>query len=181
MNTHFKYWYAASGALLLPSLALAHPGHGAGMSFAAGTLHPLAGVDHLLALAATGLLAGRLGGRAGFAITAGFSCLLAFGALAGLMGVEIAATESAILLSLVVLGLLALAPPRRLPIATAALAAAFAFFHGHAHGSEASDGSAPAAWLLGIVASSVAVMVASASLGRLIARRAPGTEIAQPR
>src|SRR3954466_12095077 len=126
MNKSIKYWSAACGALLLPALAEAHPGHGAGMSFAAGALHPWAGLDHLMALAATGLLASRLGGRAGLALLIVFPVSPALGAIGGLRGLEIPATESAILASVLVLGLLALAPPRRLPVATATLAAAFA-------------------------------------------------------
>lgn len=38
-------------------LAMAHPGHGGGL--AAGLLHPLTGVDHLLAMITAGLLLGR--------------------------------------------------------------------------------------------------------------------------
>lgn len=173
--------FAMGAALLLPALAHGHPGHDAGMSFATGALHPLAGLDHLLALAATGLLAGRLGGRAGMAVMIGFPVLLALGAVSGLLGVEIASTESAILVSLVVLGLLALLPQRRLPVATATLTAVFAWFHGHAHGAEAAAGSASVAYVLGVVVSSVAVLVASASMGALIAPRAGEVRIDQPR
>jgi len=173
--------FAAGAALLLPALAQAHPGHGAGMSFAAGASHPLAGLDHLMALAATGLLAGRLGGRAGIAVMVGFPVLLALGAISGLLGVEIASTESAIQVSLVVLGLLALMPPRRLPVATTTLTAVFAWFHGHAHGAEAAAGSAPVAYVVGVLVSSVAVLVASASLGARFAPHAGEARIDQPR
>lgn len=50
-------------AAFTPALALAHPGHGADGSFATGALHPLSGVDHIVALLVAGLLAARLGGR----------------------------------------------------------------------------------------------------------------------
>jgi urease accessory protein len=52
---------AAALALLLPALAHAHPGHAPDATFAAGALHPLTGVDHLLLLAFAGWLAARLG------------------------------------------------------------------------------------------------------------------------
>jgi len=54
---------AVTAAALLPSLALAHPGHGETSSFVAGALHPLSGWDHLAGFIAAGVLLCRLGGR----------------------------------------------------------------------------------------------------------------------
>ena len=51
------------GTALLPTLAVAHPGHAEASSFAAGALHPLGGIDHLAGFFIVGLLAARLGGR----------------------------------------------------------------------------------------------------------------------
>lgn len=51
---------AAAGMLLASSVALAHPGHATvspGNMLAAGLLHPLTGIDHLLAMLAVGLWA----------------------------------------------------------------------------------------------------------------------------
>jgi len=166
MNTSLIRWGAACAALLLPALAEAHPGHGTGMGFVAGALHPLAGFDHLIALVATGLLAGRLGGRAGVAILVAFPAMLGLGAIGGWMGTDVGATEFIIAMSVVVLGLLAWAPPRQLPVATATLAAAFALFHGHAHGIEAAAGIAPLTWIAGVVASSVVVLCAASLAAR---------------
>ena len=50
--------------------AEAHTGHGATMGFAAGFLHPLSGLDHLLAMVTVGLLAARMGGKALWAVPA---------------------------------------------------------------------------------------------------------------
>jgi len=54
---------AVAAAALVPTLALAHPGHADTSSFAAGALHPLSGLDHLAGLLAVGVLLTRLGGR----------------------------------------------------------------------------------------------------------------------
>ena len=43
--------------------ASAHPGH-EGAGFVHGLLHPLGGLDHILAMVAVGLFAAQLGGRA---------------------------------------------------------------------------------------------------------------------
>src|SRR5260221_13587565 len=54
---------AAVSLGFVPTIAFAHPGHdGAGLVY--GFLHPLGGVDHIIAMVAVGLLAARLGGRA---------------------------------------------------------------------------------------------------------------------
>jgi urease accessory protein len=99
-------------AAALPALAQAHPGHDAGVGFASGALHPLNGIDHLLALVAVGLLAARMGGRASAAIPATFLCTLAFGIVLGFEGVQLDHVETAILASVLVIGALAALPPR---------------------------------------------------------------------
>ncbi|WP_273499967.1 HupE/UreJ family protein, partial [Paracoccus sphaerophysae] len=77
-------------AALTPAAALAHPGHGPG-GIAAGLAHPLGGADHLLAMISLGLLAAQRGGRATWALPAGFvGAMLAGGAL-GAAGVPLPA------------------------------------------------------------------------------------------
>lgn len=51
--------------LSIAQSALAHTGHDAHTAggFAAGFLHPITGIDHLLAMVAVGLLAVRAGAR----------------------------------------------------------------------------------------------------------------------
>jgi urease accessory protein len=160
---------AVSATLLavLPGVAAAHPGHDAGVSFAAGMLHPLAGVDHLCALFAVGLLAGRLGGRAGLGVAMTFLALLCAGMYSGFLGLELPLVEAAIGASILCLTLLALRPPRRLPLATAALAGLFAVFHGHAHGAEAAEGTARLSYAAGLLLASAGVIVAGLWLARL--------------
>jgi urease accessory protein len=153
--------FLSCGALLacvLPGIATAHPGHEAGADLAAGLLHPLAGFDHLAALLATGLLAGRMGGRAGMGIALSFLILLGAGVLIGFTGIELPWTETLILASVACVALLAWRPPRHLPVATATLAAAFALFHGYAHGAEAANGAQRLAYTAGLLLGSAGVM-----------------------
>jgi urease accessory protein len=145
-------------SLLLPVLAQAHTGHDSGASFMAGVMHPLAGMDHLLALIATGLLAWRMAGRERIRIAVAFPALLCVGALIGLAGYELPITEIMIALSIAVLALLALKPPRRLPFSAVGLTALFALFHGHAHGLEAAGAVAAGSFVAGIMVSSVLVV-----------------------
>lgn len=157
--------------LLLPALAQAHPGHGTGASLLAGAVHPLLGLDHLLALLATGLLAWRMPGRARIVIALAFPALMTVGAAAGLAGVELAITEVMILLSIAVIGMLAIKPLRHMPGTTIATIALFAIFHGHAHGLEAADGLAGPSFVAGMALASALVICATMMGAQYVSQR----------
>ena len=62
--------------IAIPTVASAHPGH-EGAGFVHGLLHPLGGLDHILAMVAVGLFAARLGGRALWLVPASFVTAMA--------------------------------------------------------------------------------------------------------
>jgi urease accessory protein len=102
----------------------------------AGLLHPLLGIDHLLAMVTVGLLSAQMGGRAIWTVPATFVSVMAVGGIAGIAGIPVPFVEYGIALSVVVLGI-ALLAPKKLPIALAMVfVGLFALFHGHAHGTE---------------------------------------------
>jgi urease accessory protein len=122
--------------LLLPSVAQAHPGHGAVTGFASGSAHPLLGMDHLCAMVAVGLWAAQRGGRALWAVPLAFVSVMMLGAATALGGHTIPFAEQGIAASVLVLGIL-IAAAIRLPLAASmVLVGAFALFHGFAHGAE---------------------------------------------
>jgi urease accessory protein len=123
--------------VLVPSLALAHPGlPGHTHDLATGFVHPLGGIDHVLAMVAVGLLAAQLGGRALWLVPASFVTAMAAAGLAGMNGVVLPMAETGIAASIVVLGG-AIALRLSMPVAAAmALVGFFAIFHGYAHGIE---------------------------------------------
>ncbi|MCV6636180.1 HupE/UreJ family protein [Candidatus Albibeggiatoa sp. nov. NOAA] len=124
---------------LLPMSVYAH--HPVEMTgFAAGTLHPLTGLDHLLAMVAVGLWASQIGKKALWTLPSSFIIAMVLGALLPIMGVAIPYVETGILLSVLVLGgLVATALPMAFSIA---IVSCFAVFHGYAHGAETSALSA---------------------------------------
>jgi urease accessory protein len=129
--------------------ALAHTGIEHAVSFASGFAHPWTGIDHMLAMVAVGLWAGINGGRALWTWPAAFVCVMLAGGALGMAGVAIPLVEPGILASVIALGLLVLAAAR-LPVALgAALVAAFAVLHGHAHGAELPAGAAAATYAAG--------------------------------
>ena len=150
--------------ILLPSAALAHPGHG--MGFLAGLEHPLTGIDHLLAMLAIGLWAASLGGRAVWALPLTFVVSLALGGTIGhLVGAELPGVQQGILGSLIVLGVAA-ALALRVPFAVAlAGVALFGAVHGLAHGAESPADFVPFA--VGFVLASCTRHAAGLLLGRV--------------
>lgn len=123
-------------ALLLiisPSL-MAHPGHAGG--FTTGLLHPLTGLDHLLAMVAVGMLGARCGGSAQWLVPASFMGAMLIGGLLALSGVALPGVEIGIALSVLAFGVLvALATPPK-PVIACLMVAVFAVLHGHAHITE---------------------------------------------
>ena len=122
--------------LLIPTAAFAHPGHIEGLGIASGFMHPVSGLDHILAMVAVGVFAFVLGGRALFLVPLSFVGMMAVGFLLGANGVNLPFVELGIALSSIVIGGVA-ASGRSMPVAAAmSLVGVFAVFHGHAHGAE---------------------------------------------
>lgn len=139
----------ATTMLLVTAPALAHTGAGSTHGFTAGLLHPLFGLDHVLAMVAVGLWAGLIGGRAVWAWPAAFVSAMILGAMLGIAGAPLPWVETAIAASVLVLGL-AVAWRISLPVlAGVALCGAFAVFHGYAHGAELPHEAEAATYVAG--------------------------------
>jgi urease accessory protein len=162
----------AAALVLVPSLALAHPGlPGHTHDLASGFVHPLGGLDHVLAMVAVGLLAAQLGGRALWLVPASFLAAMAAAGLAGMSGIGLPMTELGIAASIIVLGG-AIALRLTMPVAAAmALVGFFAMFHGYAHGLETPETASGLLYGLGFVAATALLhglgIVAGRALGRL--------------
>ncbi len=123
-------------AALVPQAAYAHTGVGDASGFVHGFMHPIGGLDHVLAMVTVGLFAAHLGGRALWLVPASFVTMMAAGGALGFYGVNLPFIEVGIALSVVVLGAV-VALQANLPLAAAmGLVGLFAIFHGHAHGAE---------------------------------------------
>src|SRR5262245_58022752 len=97
---------AVLGSLLLlfaPSWAAAHPGHVEG--FDGGLLHPLMGLDHLLAMVAVGILAARIGGRGLWLVPGAFLGAMVLGGLAAAGGLPLPGVEMVIVASVIAFGM----------------------------------------------------------------------------
>jgi urease accessory protein len=138
--------------LLLAAIpAFAHAVEGIGGGIGAGLRHPLTGPDHLLAMVSVGIWGAELGAPAIWLFPVAFPLMMATGAVFGIIGVPLPATELLIALSVTVLGTM-VALAQRLPLWVAALIiGVFALAHGHAHGVELPDAADALAFCIGFV------------------------------
>lgn len=164
----------AAGLLsLIPAAVFAHPGHGvaAPHDVLHGFMHPLHGADHLLAMIAVGLWAAQRSGRSRWALPAAFIGAMVVGFALGMGGLALPGVELAIAASVLVLGVVVALAVRMPVIGAATLVAAFALFHGHAHGAELPAAMAGAGFGSGFVASTALLHAAGITMA-LVARNA---------
>jgi len=133
------------------SPACAHGDAGHGRGFVAGLLHPITGLDHVVAMVAVGLWGAVLGPPALWLLPVAFPIVMALGGCLGLLGVPIPGVEIGIALSGMVLGLMVLFEIRAPLVLAAAIVSAFALLHGHAHGAELPAGGNPFLFSLAFV------------------------------
>jgi urease accessory protein len=127
---------ALTGAIVSP--ALAHTDVGQTNSFASGIAHPLNGADHILAMVAVGLWGVVAGGRAILLWPITFVSTMLAGFAAATLGLQVPFVEPAIWSSVVTLGVCVVLRVKAPVWVGAVIAGIFAFFHGHAHGVEAT-------------------------------------------
>jgi urease accessory protein len=159
----------AAGLVLLASPAFAHAGAHEGTGFVAGLLHPVSGLDHLLAMIAVGLWAAQIGGRALRLLPVAFPVAMVLGALAAGWGVGVPAVEIGIAVSVLALGGVILLAAKPHVVGGMALVAAFAVLHGHAHGAEVPAAADPLAYGLGFVLTTAALHLLGVALGLVLA------------
>lgn len=157
-------------ALLLvgpPISALAHVQTGQATGFLTGLLHPVSGLDHVLAMVAVGLWGAQLGAPAIWLLPVTFPVVMALGGMLGLLGVPLPGVEVGIAVSAVLLGG-AVMTERRVPVyAAAALVGFFAVFHGHAHGTELPPGQSGLLYSLGFVAATGCLHAIGIAIGAI--------------
>ena len=137
--------------LLWPFVAWAHVESGQAGGFTSGLLHPVSGLDHVLAMVAVGLWGAQLGAPAVWLLPVAFPMMMAFGGMLGLMGLPIPGIEIGIAVSGIVLGALILGEARMPLVGALMVVAFFAVFHGHAHGTELAPGQSAILYSIGFV------------------------------
>jgi urease accessory protein len=138
----------------------------------AGFLHPISGLDHVVAMVAVGLWGAVLGPPALWLLPVAFPIVMALGGGLGLLGVPMPGVEIGVAISGIVLGLMVLLEIRVPLMVAAALVSAFALFHGYAHGAELPAAGNPLLYSLAFVIATGLLHLLGILLGET--RRWPG-------
>jgi urease accessory protein len=150
--------------------AFAHPGIQPLNGFVAGLIHPLAGLDHLLAMVAVGFWAVCAGPRPWWRLPLAFLMTMVIGGGLGAAGVPLAGNEVAVAGSVLLLGLMIAFRAKASGRAALALVVIFALLHGHAHGFELAPGVGFGAYALGFVTGTGLLIMAGMGLGLALNR-----------
>jgi len=169
MNAWQKRLTSALFLFLIPVAALAHEVTDMGHGLISGFMHPLLGLDHVLAMVAVGIWGAQLGRPAIWVLPVSFPIVMAFGGVLGLAGIPMPAVEIGIALSALVLGALVLMYRTiTVPLSAAVVVVSiFALCHGHAHGTEIPHAANPATFALGFVLGTGLLHTAGVALGLL--------------
>lgn len=157
----------AIALFLSPALAFAHAGHEhAGVL--AGLIHPLLGLDHLLAMLALGLWAAQQAGALRWALPLTFVGSMLVGGLLGFNGLQIPLMETGIAASVLAFGLLVTVAIRLPMLVSITLTALFALSHGVAHGLELPALANPYGYAAGFLLATAALHASGYALVRLL-------------
>lgn len=152
--------------VFLPRLVLAHVDPQLTMgSYLGGLIHPVLGLDHLLAMVSVGIISAQIGGRAIWTVPSTFVCVMSIGALLGWLNVGLTQTELGIAFSVIVLGTV-IALDKTLPVRLAMVAVAiFAICHGFAHGAEMPVIADPGLYAFGFLSGTAALHITGVIIG----------------
>lgn len=169
VRTNFSKQWLFLALLALPIMVFAHTEGGADASngFFTGMMHPVTGLDHVIAMVAVGLWGAQLGMPALWVLPVAFPMIMALGGAMGAIGIGLPGVEIGIALSGVVLGAMVLLNIR-MPLWAALIPVSiFAVFHGHAHGTEMPEFSQPLLYAAGFVIATGLLHICGIAIGWL--------------
>lgn len=138
------------------------------MGFYDGFLHPLTGLDHMVAMLLVGIWS-AMNTQKWWVAPISFASLLLIGAIIGMQGVAIAATEYLVAASLFIIGIMVAIKRPLAAYVGAIIVGFFALFHGLAHGSELSNSVSA---LTGMVLATALLHMAGLLIGYLLIKQA---------
>ena len=125
------------------------------------------GLDHVVAMVAVGLWGAVLGMPAVWLLPVAFPMVMAFGGLAGMVGLPLPGVETGIALSALVRGVMVMLQQRLALLVAAGLVGLCALFHGYAHGLELPDGADALLFSLAFVVATGLLHLVGIALGEL--------------
>lgn len=165
---------AATILAVTSQAAHAHTGGGGHGGFAYGFMHPIGGLDHVLAMLMVGVLAAQIGGRAMWLLPLSFVGVMVLGGLLGAMGAALPLVELGIALSVLVLGAMVAFGFKLAVTVAMGLVGFFAVFHGFAHGAEMPASASGLTYGVGFVLGTGLLNALGLATGLAFLRLVPG-------
>lgn len=158
----FKKLFIVSALICSGNYCFAHGFSGNGF------MHPLTGMDHILAMVAVGAWSAQLGGKALYLVPGSFLIAMLAGGIAGAEIIPIETIESVIALSVLLLGL-AIWINKKVSVLIAGLAVGiFGFSHGYSHGLEMLHTVNALDYIVGFIITTLGLHIIGAIGGLLI-------------
>ena len=152
-----------------PTPAHAHLIGGNGLT--SGLIHPLIGLDHLLAMVAIGIISTQMGRKIVWALPATFLTFMILGGGVGIYQIGMPFAETGIALSILILGVIIALSNKFSLEAVLICVTFFALTHGHAHGTEIPTIANPALYTLGFVIATSALHLTGVLIGRFATKK----------
>lgn len=163
--------------MLMPHAAYAHQAAAYG-GFPQGFLHPVLGLDHLLAMICVGVVSAQIGGKAVWGVPLMFVVAMVLGGLGGMnIPIEIwyetdvdMLIEIGIAASVFLLGIAIALKKNITTFVVMAFVGVFGVFHGTAHGVEIPDLVVSWQYILGFVCASALLHILGVGVGFISTR-----------
>ncbi|KQV83560.1 HupE/UreJ family protein [Rhizobium sp. Root1220] len=179
MSKFSKLTTALVAFALVPSLALAHTGVEATSGLLHGFVHPISGIDHVVAMIMVGVYAYQLGGRAKLLLPTTFVLAMAFGGLLGISGIRLPFVETGIALSVVTVGAVVALGVSAPTAVIAGITGMFAVCHGYAHGAEMPGYAAGGTYAIGFLLATALLHLTGMAFGASSERMLAGGSAAR--
>jgi len=150
-QNHIRLLFFLGIFILHPFSCWSHDGGDVAGGLLSGIMHPVTGLDHVVAMVAVGLWGAQLRGQAIWVLPVVFPVIMAIGGVLGVAGIQLIGIETLIAVSSIFLGLMVLTASKAKLLLAIAMVAFFAIFHGYAHGLELPNSVQPLAYGLGFV------------------------------
>jgi len=150
---------------------LFHAG-GSDAGLISGLIHPVFGLDHLLAMVSVGVISSQLGGKNIWRIPSLFVCAMVFGGILGIFEMPLPFYEKGIAFSLILLGVgITFADKTSSALIISLFVIFFGICHGFAHGVEIPKSVSPMLYTIGFLISTSVLHIFGVVIGEVLAMK----------
>ena len=160
---------------IFPINAFAH--ESALLGFQSGLLHPVLGLDHLLAMVSVGVISYQIGKKAIWLVPVTFVAIMSMGGILGLIGIGLIGIEFGIAFSVLALGFSISKSEYFTVTLIYIFVGIFAIFHGYAHGQEIPEIAKSWSYVLGFMIGTSFIHIFGVGISHIANKTKNGSDI----